>query len=147
MTTEEILQSLCYYDKRNPDCTADDEDIKDYKAQLLRVSKKLGYNKTCSCDNCFYGRTKLAEELLKVIATTNVALVPKEETFYRVFDHQRGIYFATGYNAESMEQLISDFRSYMQEEDDENNRTWSQIVDSLQDITLEKSDKPFEQLD
>ena len=73
MTTEEILQSLCYYDKRNPDCTADDEDIEDNKAQLLRVSKKLGYNKTCSCDNCFYGRTKLAEELLKVIATTNVA--------------------------------------------------------------------------
>jgi hypothetical protein len=73
MTTEEILQSLCYYDKRNPDCTADDEDIEDHKAQLLKVSKKLGYNKTCSCDNCFYGRTKLAEELLKVIATTNVA--------------------------------------------------------------------------
>jgi len=69
------------------------------------------------------------------------------KTFYRVFDHQRGIYFATGYNAKSMEELISDFRSYMQEEDDENNRTWSQIADSLQDITLEKSDKPFEQLD
>jgi hypothetical protein len=73
MTTEEILQSLCYYDKRNPDCTADDKDIEDHKAQLLRVSKKLGYNKTCSCDNCSYGITKLAEELLKVIATTNVA--------------------------------------------------------------------------
>jgi hypothetical protein len=73
MTTEEILQSLCCYDKRNPDCTADDEDIEDHKARLLRVSKKLGYNKTCSCDNCFYGRTKLAEELLKVIAATNVA--------------------------------------------------------------------------
>ena len=29
MTTEEILQSLCYYDKRNPDCTADDEDIEE----------------------------------------------------------------------------------------------------------------------
>lgn len=69
------------------------------------------------------------------------------KTFYRVFDHQRGIYFATGYNAESMEELINDFRSYMQEEDDENNRTWSQIADSLQDVTLEKSDKPFEQLD
>jgi hypothetical protein len=68
MTTEEILQSLCYYDKRNPDCTADDEDIEDHKTQLLRVSKKLGYNKTCSCDNCFYGRTKLAEELLKAEA-------------------------------------------------------------------------------
>lgn len=73
MTEEEILQSLCYYDKRNPDCTEEDEDIKDHKEQLLRVSKKLGYNKTCSCDNCFYGRTKLAEELLKVISTIKVA--------------------------------------------------------------------------
>ena len=76
MTTEEILESLCYYDKRNPDCTADEEDIADHKAQLLRLSKKLGYNKTCNCDNCFYGRTKLAEELLKVISTKNVTSYP-----------------------------------------------------------------------
>jgi hypothetical protein len=78
MTTEEILQSLCYYDKRNPDCTTDDEDIEDHEAQLLRVSKKLGYNKTCSCDNCFYGRTRLAGELLKVTATTNVKTMSYE---------------------------------------------------------------------
>jgi hypothetical protein len=58
------LTNLCYYDKRNPDCTADDEAIEDHKAQLLRVSKKLGYNKTCSCDNCFYGRSKLTEQLI-----------------------------------------------------------------------------------
>jgi hypothetical protein len=58
------LTKLCYYDKRNPDCTADDEAIEDHKAQLLRVSKKLGYNKTCSCDNCFYGRSKLTEQLI-----------------------------------------------------------------------------------
>jgi hypothetical protein len=67
MTTEEILKSLCYYDKRNPDCTADDEDIEYHKSQLLKVSKKLGYDKGCSCENCFYGRTRLAEELLKFI--------------------------------------------------------------------------------
>ena len=67
MTTDEILKSLCYYDKRNPNGTEDDEEIEYRKAQLLKASKKLGYNKTCSCDNCFYGRTKLAEELLKLI--------------------------------------------------------------------------------
>jgi len=39
MTTEEILQSLCYYDKRNPDCTADYEDIKYHKAQLFESIK------------------------------------------------------------------------------------------------------------
>jgi hypothetical protein len=52
------LTNLCYYDKRNPDCTADDEDIEDHKKSLLKK------NKTCSCDNCFYGRTKLTEQLI-----------------------------------------------------------------------------------
>lgn len=74
MLTEEILKSLCNYDKKNPDCSLDDEDIEDHKRNLLKVSKKLGYNKSCSCDNCFYDRTILAEELLKMIATTKIAL-------------------------------------------------------------------------
>lgn len=68
MTTDEILRSLCYYDKRNLDCVADDEEIEYHKLQHLRDSKKLGHAKVCNCDNCFYGRTKLAEELLKIIA-------------------------------------------------------------------------------
>lgn len=56
---EEIdLTNLCYYDKRNPDCSVDDEDIQDHKKCLLKKSK------TCSCDNCFYGRTKLTEQLI-----------------------------------------------------------------------------------
>ena len=65
MELQEILENLCYYDKRNPDCTLDDEDIKDHEEMLRRQEKKLGYKKGCSCDNCFYGRTKLAEELIK----------------------------------------------------------------------------------
>ena len=65
--------------------------------------------------------------------------------YYSVFDHQRGTYFATGYNATSMEELIEDFRSYMQEEDDENNQTWPEIADSLQDVTLEESETKFEE--
>lgn len=52
------LTNLCYYDKRNPDCHADDEDIEDHKKSLLKK------NKTCSCDNCFYGRSKLTEQLI-----------------------------------------------------------------------------------
>jgi hypothetical protein len=52
------LTNLCYYDKRNPDCHADDEDIEDHKKSLLKK------NKTCSCDNCFYGRAELAEQLI-----------------------------------------------------------------------------------
>ena len=61
-TLEEVaeidLTNLCYYDKRNPDSTVDDEDIEDHKKSLLKK------NKTCSCDNCFYGRSKLTEQLL-----------------------------------------------------------------------------------
>lgn len=74
MTTEKILQSLCYYDKRNPDCTADEEEIKSHKERLLKVSKKSAYDTKCSCDNCFYGRTELAEELLKSIVAADGAL-------------------------------------------------------------------------
>jgi hypothetical protein len=62
MTIKEISENLCYYDKRNPDCAVDDEDIEAHKKSLLKK------NKTCSCDNCFYGRTKLAEELLEIIS-------------------------------------------------------------------------------
>lgn len=57
-TLEIDLTNLCYYDKRNPDCSVDDEDIEDHKKSLLKK------NKTCSCDNCFYGRTELAEQLI-----------------------------------------------------------------------------------
>jgi len=52
------LTNLCYYDKRNPDCSVDDEGIEDHKKSLLKK------NKTCSCDNCFYGRTELTEQLI-----------------------------------------------------------------------------------
>ena len=53
------LTNLCYYDKRNPDCSVDDEDIEDHKKSLLKK------NKTCSCDNCFYGRSDLTKQLIR----------------------------------------------------------------------------------
>ena len=53
------LTNLCYYDKRNPNCSVDDEDIEDYKKFLLKR------NRTCSCDNCFYRRTELTEQLIR----------------------------------------------------------------------------------
>lgn len=56
-----VLSSLCYYDKRNPDCVFDDDEIAEYKALLIKNKIQ------CGCDNCFYGRTELANELLKYI--------------------------------------------------------------------------------
>ena len=50
MKTIEMMQNLCYHDLRNPDR---------YKGDDEKPTPD------CKCDNCFYGRTELAEELLK----------------------------------------------------------------------------------
>lgn len=49
-----ILSNLCSYDLRNPNCCFTEEEIKEYKPI------------NCSCDNCFYGRTELAIEILRL---------------------------------------------------------------------------------
>ena len=51
MKEEEVLYKLCYYDERHPD----------YNSEVSRGSSK----ETCACDNCFYGRTELALEILR----------------------------------------------------------------------------------
>ena len=65
MNRKEILTNLCYYDLRNPIGVIDDigavEDIKEYNYGNYA-------QKDCYCDACFYGRTKLAEELLKYVS-------------------------------------------------------------------------------
>ena len=83
------------------------------------------------------------------------------DTYYRVFDNQRGIYFATGYNATSMNELIEDFQSYIlganeidfeheqgtaEYEQELNNflGTWDLISEHLQGVELEESSTPFE---
>jgi hypothetical protein len=52
MTKEEILENLCYNDDRNPITAGIDEDVKP--------------RNNCFCCNCFYGRDKLALEILKL---------------------------------------------------------------------------------
>ena len=52
MERDNVIFNLCYYDSRNP----------------LYDGTKMGYReKECYCDNCFYGRHELANELLKYI--------------------------------------------------------------------------------
>ena len=53
----DVLENLCVYDRRNPYCTSDDEEIAEHK---LIIEK----GEPCCCDNCLYGRTKLAEEIV-----------------------------------------------------------------------------------
>ena len=87
------------------------------------------------------------------------------DMYYRVFDTQRGGYFATGYNAESMNDLITSFRSYIRNgsncpdgtegmTDDEFENyfnglfdTWGKIADHLQGVKLEKSSYKFDEVD
>ena len=78
MELNKILENLCCYDRRNPDCCLDEEDLKEHEenrkikdARALKNLKSKGvkiteYKSSCSCDNCFYGRTELAEEILKL---------------------------------------------------------------------------------
>lgn len=56
MKKEEILSNLCYYNSRNPDF------IKN-----VNEGEPIEDNEGCFCDNCFYGRTKMAEYILKLL--------------------------------------------------------------------------------
>jgi hypothetical protein len=55
LTLEEIKGNLCYYDAENPsnnlDCYDDEEE-------------RPKPRENCHCDNCFYGRDKLARYIL-----------------------------------------------------------------------------------
>lgn len=59
MNRQEICERLCSYDPRNP-----------ISKDLLESLESIGAEpaapgaETCSCDNCFYGRHRLAEALL-----------------------------------------------------------------------------------
>lgn len=58
MDIQDVLQNLCYYDSRNPDNPLDKDDQLDYDSRNKKVN--------CYCDNCFYGRDRLANEILRL---------------------------------------------------------------------------------
>jgi len=57
MKIEKIKSSLCYYDSRNPDGCKDEDVLEDVV---------IDDENPCYCDNCFKGKTELAEEILKL---------------------------------------------------------------------------------
>ena len=57
---KEVYTNLCAYDKRNPFCT---ETCGCERSELTREN--------CMCDNCFYGRTKMAEQILDLLGIKN----------------------------------------------------------------------------
>lgn len=53
MTQQEILENLCVYDPKHPFFSKELERVRDTEVD-------------CYCDNCFYGRDKLAREILRL---------------------------------------------------------------------------------
>ena len=61
MTKQEVLSNLCYYDLRNHEGAYN-------LLGLYEDEEFTNLNKeNCYCDNCFYGRTKLAEYILTLL--------------------------------------------------------------------------------
>mgnify|MGYP007100166862 FL=1 len=60
--TEIDLTRLCFYDRRNPDSSIKEE----YGYDKEEVESTGNFaKKDCACDNCFYGRSKLTEQLIR----------------------------------------------------------------------------------
>ena len=55
MDYKEVLNNLCYYDIRNPE---------GFISNMYEGEEIPKPGKICYCDNCFYGRTKLAEYIV-----------------------------------------------------------------------------------
>jgi hypothetical protein len=56
MNVLDLTKSLCYYDIRNPESVGDLDVIAAHELGI-----RSGRIASCMCDNCFYGRTELAE--------------------------------------------------------------------------------------
>lgn len=63
MTENQVKINLCIYDQRNPNFSISEE----YGYDKEEIDSTGNFAKpNCHCDNCFYGRHKLAEEILKL---------------------------------------------------------------------------------
>lgn len=62
----EIEENLCYYDKRNPNSIPEDDLAEEDGININEIAGEDNQIKNCYCDNCFYGRTKLANMILKL---------------------------------------------------------------------------------
>ena len=57
----DVLRALCAYDSRHPD----------YESLYWDEDPKPTPQPNCCCDNCFYGRTELANEIIRLRSTTS----------------------------------------------------------------------------
>jgi hypothetical protein len=65
MEEDSVKEKLCYHDRRNPHFAIKEENGYD----IEEVNATGNYSKEdCYCDNCFYGRSNLAEEILRLMS-------------------------------------------------------------------------------
>ena len=80
MNASQIASKLCHYDTRNPD------GVKSYMSE--EEIKEEGYSDKskdfCSCDNCFYGRTELAEYIIKLKDNIKTNMIKNTRQTYGV---------------------------------------------------------------
>lgn len=67
MKMKDIASRLCNYDTRNPDGVITYLTEDEIKEEGLTTKAK----DNCACDNCFYGRTVLAEYIIKLKSELN----------------------------------------------------------------------------
>jgi len=61
---KKFLFKLCYYDLRNPDNCINTSELTKEELAIPQVHGKDFVNALCSCDNCFYGKTEMAEYII-----------------------------------------------------------------------------------
>ena len=69
---EKFLFKLCYYDLRNPDNCINKSELTTEELTIPQVHGEDFANVLCSCDNCFYGRTEMAEYIINKAAQQKV---------------------------------------------------------------------------
>ena len=82
------LTRLCYYDRRNPDFQIKEE--YGYDKEEVEATGNFA-KKDCVCDNCFYGRSKLTEQLL-----WQQERMYSEEEVILLLEYVRQNYYDTG---------------------------------------------------
>jgi len=83
------LTKLCYYDRRNPDFSIKEEF--GYDKEEVEATGNFA-KKDCACDNCFYGRSALTEQLIKSQETHSNSDedMIEFETFCKKYDYENG---------------------------------------------------------
>lgn len=62
MKIKDVAARLCYYDTRNPDGVTTFLT----KSEITDLGFTTKPKDNCYCDNCFYGRTLLAEYIFRI---------------------------------------------------------------------------------